>query len=357
MDPTYTGAYGRIKAYETEFLPEETFRRLMELKTVDDISSMLYGTFYKQDMELFSAIYKGVDLVNISLNHRLIRRNRIALFAAPTPARDIIRSYLAKWDVENIKSIISSKYMGYQIRETENFLVSFRDIPIGMFGGAMTHDDFKALISLGTIEETVNYLSAFGYGQYILQMMDRYRKTGDVGVLLSALDNYNYMKLGDSLKFYNGDEGPIRRFISEEIDLRNIMVILKGIDLGVEFDVLKEALMPMGNISPASLRDMYSPGGVDQALDRLKTFYKVLETAALQYASDRRLEILETSIKLEIYSKYMDVFSQQALSVGSTFAFILRSERERERLRSILFGRYYSISEDRMKRLASLQVV
>lgn len=354
MDPTYTGAYGRLKVYQTEFLTDDFLRRLADSANMEDISAVMYSSFYRDDMDRFSALNKGLDLINMAINHRIIVRNKVALFAAPTPGREIIRAYLSKWDIENIKSVISSKYMGYEIRESENFLISFRDVPIGLFGGAMTHDDFKGLLSLGTIDEIVAALSNFGYGQDVMQQMDRYRKSGDIGILLAALDSHYYTKLHSSLKFYNGDEGPLRRFISEEIDARNIMVVLKGVDMEVEFDRIKEALIPMGNISIASLQEIYSSGMLEQSVEKLKAYYPGMEEALKEYVENKRLEVFESLIRAELYRKYIGVFSQQSLSVGSAFHFILMSERERERLRAIIFGKFYGLPADRIRSMASL---
>ena len=354
MDPTYTGAYGRIKVYQTEFLSEDFLKRLVETTNIEEMSSLLYTTFYREDMDKFSALNKGIDLLNMAINPRLIARNRITLFAAPTPGREIIRAYLSKRDIENIKSIISSKYIGYEIRESESFLISFRDVPIGLFGGAMTHDDFKALLSLSSIDEIVNRLSNYGYGQDIMQQMDRYRKVNDIGILLAALDTHYYNNLQNSLKFYNGDEGPLMRFIAEEIDVRNIMVVLKGVDLGVEFDRIKEGLISNGNISVSSLQDIYSSGYIEQSVEKLKRYYPDTEEALKAYQENRRLEGFESLMVDSLYRKYIEVFSQQSLSAGSTFNFIMKSERERERLRSIIFGKHYGLSNESIMGLASL---
>ena len=72
MDPTYTGAYGRIKVYETEFLSEDLLRRLADSANVEEISSLLYTTFYRQDMDLFSALHKGVDLIYCSQGEKIL---------------------------------------------------------------------------------------------------------------------------------------------------------------------------------------------------------------------------------------------------------------------------------------------
>ena len=350
MDPTYTGAFGRVRVYGNDFLPEDFIRRLMATKTIEEMVSELFGTFYRQDMELFTAVYKGIDLISISLNHRLILRNKIALFAAPVPGRDVIRAYLSKWDISNIKSVLSSKYLGYGIKETESFLVSFRDVPIGIFGGNLTRDDYNAMMSQNSVDSVVNYLSNFGYGQQILLNMDRFRKSGDISLLLSALDTYYYSQLVESVKFYNGDEGPLRAFISEEIDLRNLMIVLKSLDLGIEFERIREGLIAAGTMDMGRLQEIFSAGSVTQAIDKLGS-YGNMKQAAQAYEQTMRLETLESSIRSDILKRYIDIFNSQALSVGSVFAFILRSELERERIRSVSLGKYYSVSEDRIKSL------
>lgn len=349
LNASYTGAYGRIRAYSSEFLSEETFRDLLQAKNVEDLSSKLYSTLYRSDMDTFSAINKGLDLIELSLNHRLIMRNRIALFAAPTPARDIIRSYLSKWDVENIKSIISAKYMGYGIKDTENFLISFRDIPLGLFGGNLTHDDFKVLLSKDTIEDVVNYLSNFGYGQFMLQYMERYRKSGDVGILLFALDNYYYLHIFESLKFFNGDEGPVRSFFSDTVDLRNAMIILKAISLNVEFDRIKESLIPFGTVLISKLQDAHRTGNIKQAVLMITGNQEI---AGAIPESGTKLGDIELSLREQMLRKYISIFSEQALSVSFTFAFIIKSELERERIRSIAMGKFYTLDEKTISRMA-----
>lgn len=349
MNASYIGAYGRIRAYSSEFLSEETLREMLQAKNIEDLASRMYSTLYRSDMDIFSAINKGLDLIELAMNHRLIVRNRIALFAAPTPARDVIRSYLSKWDVENIKSAISAKYMGYGIKQTENFLISFRDIPLGLFGGNLSHDDFKVILSKDTIEDMVNYLSNFGYGQFMLQYMERYRKSGDLGILLFALDNYYYLHLFESLKFYNGDEGPIRSFFSETIDLRNAMVVLKAISLDVDFERIKESLIPYGTVPVSRLQDAHRSGNIKQAISMM-TGNKDLEDMVSD--SGTRLGDIEFTLRGKLLRRYISIFSQQALSVSFTFAFILRSELERERIRSIAMGKFYALDEKTISQMA-----
>ncbi|HLH86658.1 MAG TPA: V-type ATPase subunit [Thermoplasmataceae archaeon] len=353
MDPTYAGAFGRLKAHETEFLSPNDFSRLIEAKNTNDILSILFSTFYKSDIEVFSGVHKGAELLNMSINHRLILRNRYALFAAPTPARDLLRAYLSKWDIENIKAIISSKFMGYSVRETEDFLLSFRDIPMGIFAGPMTHEDFRNLMSKESIEAMVNYLTNFGYGQFVLQQMDRYRKSGDVSFLLSALDFHYYSNLISSVRFYNGDEGPVIRYVMDLVDAQNLFIILKGLDLKLEYERIREYFIPGGNRSLSALQEVYSLGSIEEVAKRFQNIGN-LERAVRSYISDKRLQLFEVIARADLYGRYIPIFRQQALSLSYTLSFILTAERERELLHYIILGKDYGLDNSKIREMLQI---
>jgi V/A-type H+-transporting ATPase subunit C len=350
MDPTYIGAYGKIKAHSTDFLTEDTLRRIYEAKSVEEMISTLYSTFYREDLDLFSTVSKDRDLLNNAINHRLVLRNRIALMGAPAPGREIIRAYLSKWDIENIKTIISSKFMGYDLRETENYLLSFRDIPLGIFGGRMGQSDFRSILSQNSVESVVSYLSNYGYGQVLLQYMERYRRVNDVSILLSALDSYYFSNLLSSVKFYNGDEGPVFKFFQETIDVRNLMVALKGKSMDIEYSRISDSMIPGGSVPLSRIEEIYSSSSVQEALQKFPMEERSRErlTAA---GSSGGLQIIESALLGGLYSKYLERFSALAISIAYTFSFILKSERERENLRSAAFGNIYNIPREKIMSL------
>lgn len=347
VDPTYVGAYGKIKSYSTDFLPQEIINRAFEAKDLDEIISTLYSTFYRQDFDLFSTVSKGAELLSNGLNHRLVLRNRIALMGAPAPGREILRAYLSKWDIENIKIILSSKYMGYSLKETENYILSFRDIPLGIFGGRLTQSDFRSLLSQGSIDSIVNYLSNYGYGQILLEQMEKYRRINDISILLSTLDKYYFTNLLASVRYYNGDEGPVFRFFRELIDAKNIMTIMKGKTMGVDYQRFSDSLIPGGNSSIGSLEDLFLSTDPNEALQRFSIPEQARDKIS-KISGSGKLQIIESAILSSIHSSYMEKFQNLALSIGYTFSFIMRSERERENLRSAIFGNIYNISKERI---------
>lgn len=347
MDSTYSGSYGRIKVSQSDFLTSSFVNNLIEMKDVDEITHALSSTSYREDIDALYSLYKNPELVDMAINRHLIKKNKLALFAPPPMARNSLTAYMAKWDVENIKAILSSKVLGYSIKETETFLVSFRDLPMGIFGGNLSHEEYKTLMSKDSVESIVNYLSRFGYGSYVLQYIEFYRKSGEISRLLSALDSFFYIRLMESLKFYNGDEGPLIRYFKEEIDSKNIMILLKAKDLDVSYDRITGRMIPGGNLALDQLEDLFGTENVGEIVSKLRNKYD-MDRGMSEYSENGSLNIFEIDLKRAIYKKYFETLNSQSLSVGAIFAMVFRAEIERENLHTIVIGKSYSLDNDKI---------
>ncbi len=350
MDSTYSGSYGRIKAARMEFLSEGFITNLREMD-VEAITRALSATSYKEDIDALYSLYGGHELLEMAINRRLVRRNRIARFAPPPNASDMLRAYLSKWDIKNIKSVITSRYLGYSLRQSEVFLVSFRDVPMGIFAGNMTADDFNILLGQPGMDTLIETLSRYGYGQVLMQEMERYRKDGDVAPMLHALDRFYYRRLFASLRFYLGNEGPLLRYFSEEVDAYNIMILLTAKKMHVQLERVREALLPYGTLSMENFQSLYGSGDVEEMAGKLGDRFSA-ERVIGEYRESGDLNIFESDLRRRMYERYAGILSSQSVSIGSVFAFVFRAERERDVLRSIATSKAYGISPQRIALLA-----
>ncbi|BAB59191.1 TVG0051618 [Thermoplasma volcanium GSS1] len=334
MDATYVGAYGRLKVYEVDFLKKDFLEHLISLDKPSDFSSVLYASVYKEDYDALTSIYREPDLTEMAINRHLVRMNRIAAFAIPPLAKNALTAYISKWDIENIKTVISSKFLGHGLKETEMFIVSFRDIPMGLIGGVLTNEDYRNMMNLPNVEAIINYLTRYGYGSYMLQFIEDYRKTGDISPMLYSLDRYYYARLLESLKYYNGDEGPVINYIRSDIDRINLNTILKGKKLNISYERFFSGLVDGGNIPINAIHDFYGNSDILSMIDSIKRYYD-LEDAKNKYASDGNLYHFDVSMRNIMITKYMGTMSMLPLSLDSIFYFIIRAEIERQNLRTI----------------------
>lgn len=347
MDRTYTGSFGRLKAGISDFLSEEFIVSLVP-KDLDGISQALSNSPYKEDIESLSALYKVPEILEMAINRHLIKKNKLALFAPPPNASSFLRAYFLKWDIENIKSVMSAKQLGYHESETDSFIVSYRNIPVGIFAGNMTQEDFKIMISLGSVENVVDYLTRFGIGTYMLQFIDDYRKTRDVTPLFSAMDMYHFRTMTETLRFFNGDEITIRSYIRSLIDEFNISNLFKSMELKVPWEQIRGYIFDGGNIPHAELEESMRSVNIPDACQRLKNYYD-MNDAAEKYGKTGMLYHFDVALRQERFRRFIPMLAASPISLNSIFHFTLRAEIERENLRAIVAGKIYRVPEERIR--------
>ena len=346
----YSSSFGRLQSISTSFLKPEFFESLLKANDVNEMIKLLGSTWYGPEFKKYASVYQGTALLEVVLNRHLVEINKIILESAPYNGKNVVRAYLAKWDLFNIELILSSKMMGRTITETESLLVSSRNVPAGIAAGNISHDEIKIILSETDVGGVVNKLTKYDYGVVLMKHVDEFQKTGDIGPMMSALHESYYQKLLESLKFFQGDEGPIRELFRAEIDKKNILNLLKAKESNIEKDMLARHLVEGGRISSKELIDIYEVKDVTEIIGRIEPFFK-LSDALEQYKTSKSLIDFEISITKFINATYVKKLKNIALSIGTIFYFIINAEYEHENLKRITYGKRYNLSIDKIKEI------
>ncbi len=349
MDSTYTGAYGRIKGLRSDFI-SPAFLEQLEQKELPEFLPTLSSTSYRKEIDELSGMYKGIDLVEAVINAHMMRMARLAAIAIPPLAMNVVSAFLSRWDIENIKTILSSKKLGYTVEHTQAFLTVESGTPIGLFAGLITREDYANMISQKDIEGVVTYAVKYGYGTPLLKHLDEGRK-GNISSMLLMLDLYYYARLMNSFRFYMGNEGILMDYIRSSIDIKNIMSTIKAIEYGRTS--INEFIIKGGNIPESKLLEML---GKDVMQLREIMPFNVDEAFEL-YKEEQFSSYIEAALKRELHKKYLKMFNESSISVEQIIGFLIRSEIEREELRAVWFGKYYNIARARLDRMKILRYV
>jgi V/A-type H+/Na+-transporting ATPase subunit C len=348
----YASPLGRIKAQLPSFLPKDMYNTLANAPDVGEIAKLLEPTPYGPYLGQAAATYRGADLIEVAVNRYFVQRNRMGLEVAPFAGRAIIQAYLRRWDIQNVGAILAAKIQGRVLTEEETFLVSPREIPAGLIAGPMVLDDFRLLMQAPTVEGVVQGLVKFGYGAVLLPLVEELQRTKDIFPMLSALDRYYYAQLLEATKFFQGDEWTVRRFIQTEIDVRNLLLLLKGRDADFAPEVVFARFLEGGEFGRAAAQDLYS-----SARD-LPTLVQALESRAPRladglerYRTDRSLVGFEAALTRQRAIDQLKQLRSYPLSLSVIFAFLLLAELERNDLQRIVFAKAYGVPRDQVEPL------
>jgi V/A-type H+-transporting ATPase subunit C len=344
----YASALGRLKPEFTAFLMKETYVQLTAAKDPNEVAKILDGTPYGPDVQAARAAYQGVALVEIAINRTFVRRNRHAYEATPFAGRGVVGAYLTRWDLQNIELILAAKAQGRSVTETEDHLVSSREIPAGLYAGVLTLDDFRQLLAQPTLEATATALVRYGYGGIVLPLIEAFQRTHDIFPILHALDREYYRRVLEASRFFQGDEWVVRQFLASEIDVRNALLLLKGKAADLPMDEVVSRWFDGGTVLAAQVPDLYGVRGVPELVDRLAARFPSVTEGTAEFESAQSLTGYETALSRDRAVTELRRLRTYPLSLSVVFTYLLLAELEREDIRRIAFAKLYSIPADRL---------
>jgi V/A-type H+/Na+-transporting ATPase subunit C len=347
----YASALGRLKPEFPAFLPVEAYPGLLAAKDATDLANLLEGTAYGPSLDRARATYQGPLLLEVAINHTFVRRNRHAYEATPFAGRAVVGAYLTRWDLQNVEMILAAKAQGRTVTETEDHLISSREIPAGLYAGVMTLDDVRLVLNQPTIEATVTALVKFGYGTTILPFLETFERTHDVFPILHALDKEYYRSVLAAARFFQGDEWVVRSLLQSEIDVRNVLLLLKGKAGEIPIDDVTSRWLEGGTLPVAQLPDLYASRGVPELAERLEDRFPTIAEGGREFADQKSLTGYEVALARDRATAELKRLKTYPLSLAILFAYLLRAELERGDLRRIVFGRTYGIGAERLQPL------
>ncbi len=333
METLLYSAYGHVSALYTDLLSDKEIQLLSSVDS-DHFLQVLSSTGYKQEISRFYNFYKLPALIDVVVTSHFINNCNKMLLILPLFSKQIIINYLKKIDIQNIKLIIAAKMMNKQFDFVEGNLIIDR-LSFNLSSPLMSMGDYMNLINQKNIDEIVNYITRYGYSPLL-------SKERNFHSLSKRLDDQYFLRMVDSIKFFDGTEGPIIRFIRSLLDVRNIMYVMKAIETGSSINVDD---MVGGNLDIEKLVNSESIS------DLLKKIPFKLDSAFERYKSDGLLSNFENSMKSQLNNYYLSVFRQHVNSVGFLLSYILSAEIERDKLRTMWFNKYYKLNKEEINNL------
>ncbi len=347
MDFVYAGSLGRIKALTPGFLTPGQYQALLGARDLTEVGKILEGTWYGPEITRAQGAYAGEEAFEVGINRQFVRLNRFAYQSAPFAGKPVVGAYLRRWDVENIGLILSAKAYGRLLSDTETFLISDRESAEAPGAGLLGIDDLRGLLALPSVEAVANQLVKFGYGSVLLENLEAFHSRPDVFFLVQALERQYLEQLRGAVRFFQGDEWVVRQFVSQELDRRNVLALLKGVELHLPPEELTTFFLEGGSLSAKTFADLCTLPGVAEVVSGLGNAFPLTE-ALSRHAKEHSLVPFEEALGRWALEKTLVLTRQFPLSLAGIFGFLLQAEAERSDLRRIIYGKIYGLPEERL---------
>jgi vacuolar-type H+-ATPase subunit C/Vma6 len=324
----YTNA--RIRGMKSFLIKESEIRIALELKTAADFAVWLENTPYKALLE-----GKAIADINSALFRDWIRTNGKIARIVPDGMREFLSARASAFEIEALKLLINSKSgEAGGTGDVESYLV---------FLSRKLKSKERELVAADSVEKLVDLLEGTGYGIMLKRWADEGKE------LTSELDRYYYEKMWFLAgKLPGGQSGAARKLMGAEIDIVNIMNILRSKSPGTEKET---ELIPIFNrLRKAVASESIKAPDVKGAVSALSgtPYGRVLDEQMQEHEKTRSLFCFEMGLRrylLREHRKAMFV----VFSIGVALGFLKLKEFEISNMRSIAYGIDNGLGKDQIE--------
>lgn len=343
----YAYANARAKALQSDLLSQAKIESLASMRDNDEVAHELGLTIYKEDLSSLSVKYSGSDLLEAAINRNLVRSLKTVISLTPDDSKDVVSLILGRWDVRNLGLIITSKAMGFSFgSQSDVFLVSSHDFPLGPIAGALTYYDLKNLIDMKDMASVVQWIGT-RFGTDFEPYLEKYRSDGDYGPLLLQIELSYLRKLVTSMSGMRGPDMKVLAALKSQIDEKNIIALLKAKQRNIGAQDVSKFTVEGGNLGKQTLSDLYRGGSVEEMIETLKPYYDL--TDSLNDYRSRGLVAVENALSKKIVQKTIASLRVAPPSLSSIVAFLFLKELEVENLTKIIRGKESGASDSEIK--------
>ncbi|MEA3344030.1 MAG: ATP synthase A1 subunit C [archaeon] len=213
---TYPYVNTRVRVMKSFMIKRHEYDKLMKMSP-DGITKFMGESVYKKEIDELAMKFSGADLIEAALNLNAARSFNKLIRISSDKVEMLIRAYLVRYDLYNLKTILRGKIAGMSDDDIRKVLV-----PAGRLDSAA----LEMLLKKETCREIV-IASKVVTGKEVLDAIDECEKTKCLCSVENLLDKSYYNSLMDlSLKMPKQGRY-VRQFIKTEIDFLNLKVLFR----------------------------------------------------------------------------------------------------------------------------------
>ena len=312
----------RVKARIGRLINEKQFSEILETENLEEFMNYLRGLpDYAKYVDRFP--------VEKALESQLAETYETVSKIAPASIREPFRVNLKKWDIRNIKSLITAKDAGLGAEETLNLLVPFGEI----------YETLEALTDSETVQDVVAGLEGTEYAQVLEDALSEYGETGMVLPLEAALDRYYLENMMRAVGSPSDDNTKLlHTYFGTQVDISNIKIILRAKADGLSYDDISPYMIQEGyQLREWKLKDLMEAEDVSGVISGLEgtDYGPMLSEALSEYSATGSISVFERVLEENLNRMARNFALKKPFGVGPMIGFLSRKEVEVRNLKVI----------------------
>ncbi|MEK6867707.1 MAG: ATP synthase A1 subunit C [Nanoarchaeota archaeon] len=325
--------YVRVMVMKSMLYTKQDYDKLLKMQG-SEIAAYLENSDYKEDVLALGKEYTGYTLVERALYANIIRSFQKLQKISSPDMNYLIRAYLLRYDVYNLKTILRGKAVGQSTAEIDPLL-----LPFGVLTKEKLHV-FLAQDSLAGVLKKAGFSAASFH-----DALTFYEKEKSLLALENYLDQEYYHFLFTFFRHLSGEHQLFKEFFQAELDALNIKLLLRVKKTGQQ---LHNSLFFSGGscFSVAKLRTLASQDFAHIIKYLQTTSFKPLVATHLRDLEEQNLNVFEIGLDLWLLKKSTLLLHQFPLSVDTLLGYMFAKEIEMRNLRVLVKGKQLGLTEE-----------
>ena len=333
----YPYTYVRSTAMRALLIKKEDYHKLMKMG-LNEITKFLQDSEYKKEINELAASHSGIDLLEMAIN-----RNMAASFdklrkISPEELNLLIDEYLKRKDIEDIKTILRGKFTNLEVEKIKKSLIG---------AGTLSLEFLNKLAEM-EIKEILNNLKVIEFS-YLKDAYKAFKEKNSLATLENALDHFYYASIYEFTKKLPSEGGLFREFLETEIEMLNIINIIRLKRENFDKKDIKEYIFSSKehekNRKINALLDINDLNTLMKALEK-EEYGSIIKKGLEEYEKNASLIELEIGLYRHLLKKSAVLMHQHPLSIDVILGYMFAKEIEVRNLRIILKGKQLSLEED-----------
>lgn len=314
MNRNYPYTSTRVKAMKSMLLTRDDYLRMRNMGLTEIIRSLKDGR-YRNEIEVFSKDYGGIELINLALNESLAADVNKLLLVASDELKSAIMVYSMKWAAGNIKITVRARCNRFNEKEIKYSIIPIKPTTREFCYGLLNKDlgDFVAEIKkIVPVDEEI-FKSLYN--------------SGDIAAVENMLDKAYYSSITSLLH-----NSRLRRFVISLIELTNIKNILRMKAYSTDSKAVKGIIVGKETaiVSKVANADKEKIGEI------VKSKYMLDCTSTVKFENSMEKLLLQQSSRL---------MRTNPLSEAPVFGYLLAKEAEVRNLRLLVNAKAMGMDE------------
>lgn len=335
---SYPYTYVRTVVMRALLFRREDYQKMLKM-SFSEIAKFLQDSNYRKEINELATQLSGADLIELALNRNLAASFKKLMRISSYELGLLIREYAKRKDIDDIKTILRGKFINTDDKLILNSITA---------AGNLSYDFLASLLKMNSIEEILKGNSLVDFSLLKSGLKDLNEKKNLIGIE-NALDRHYYthlIRFSDRLP----EEGDLfRNFLLKEVEILNILTLLRLKKAKFDKNVIKDFIIPYGNKAKDSkMIDMADVDDLNELSKSLaKTEYGHIITKGIEeFKKNNSLIALETELYKYLLRQSILFMHQHPLSVDVILGYMFAKDIEARNLKIIVKGKQLGLKED-----------